>query len=122
MFPTRSELKRQIGMLRYQRGMNRMKVKEGCCDCATLFRNSMIDMLLIPLYYAWVRLEYGSLSDIRCESYLLESYTQFENNARTILQEQISMLREARVEMQAQRNLVLIDSLLKTYNKIQKII
>lgn len=108
-------------MLRYQRGMNRMKSQEQCCDCATLFRDSMIDMMLIPLYYAWVKLRYGTLGDIRCENYLLESYSQFANNAETILQDIITLLGKVRSKVHSQQNLVMIDSLLETFNKLQKI-
>lgn len=109
-------------MLRYQRGMNRIKSKERCCVIATLFRDSMIDMMLIPLYYAWVKLRYGTLGDIRCENYLLESYTQFANNAKAILQDLISMLGTVREKMSEKRNLVMIDSLLATYNKVLRIV
>lgn len=109
-------------MLRYQRGMNLMKSHEQCCDCATLFRDSMIDMMLIPLYYAWVKLRYGTLGDIRCENYLLESYTQFANNAKAILQDLVIMLGTVKEKMSDKRNLVMIDSLLATYDKVLRIV
>lgn len=122
MQPSKSEVKRQVGMLRYQRGMNQMKSQKQCCDCATLFRDSMIDMMLIPLYYAWMKLKYGTLSEIRCENYLLESYNQFVNNAKEILQDLIIMLRVLRKKMNEKRNIVMIDSLLVTYNKVLGIV
>lgn len=122
MQPSKSELKRQVGMLQYQRGMNQMKSQKQCCDCATLFRDSMIDMMLIPLYYAWMKLKYGTLSDIRCENYLLESYNQFVNNAKEILQDLVIMLGTVKEKMSDKRNLVMIDSLLATYDKVLRIV
>ena len=122
MCPSCFELKRQIGMLRYQRGMNQMGAPKQCCNSAALFRDSMIDKMLLPLYYAWTVLRYGSLSDIKCENYLMESYGQFADNAGAILQSLITMMENVRKQENEHQDLVMIDSLLITYRKIQKII
>lgn len=53
--------------------------------------NNLIDLLLLPLYYAWEKITHGDIKKLCIEGYLKKSYRKYKKNAEILTQE-ITML------------------------------
>ena len=55
---------------------------------------NILDMLLLPLYYMWEYLKYGTLEDVCFESYLKRSYRRFYLSAKSYIFLYVLMLKK----------------------------
>lgn len=55
---------------------------------------NILDMLLLPLYYMWEYLKYGTLEDVCFESYLKRSYQRFCLSTKSYIFLYVLMLKQ----------------------------
>ena len=55
---------------------------------------NILDMLLLPLYYMWEYLKFGTLEDVCFESYLKRSYRRFCLSAKSYIFLYVLMLKK----------------------------
>ena len=75
------------------------KIEMPDSQCATdLIKASgyvnILDMLLLPLYYMWEYLKFGTLEDVCFESYLKRSYRRFCLSAKSYIFLYVLMLKK----------------------------
>jgi hypothetical protein len=80
---------------------------------------NIIDMLLLPLYYAWEHLGFGKLEDVCFEKYLNRTYRRFCQAKDEYIRKMISLLSK----VSANRSLTheckqMVDSLIGIYTSI----
>lgn len=56
--------------------------------------SNIIDMLLLPLYYAWDKLGFGKLEDVCFETYLKNAYKLFCQSKDGYMSKMLSLLRK----------------------------
>ena len=80
---------------------------------------NIIDMLLLPLYYAWELFGFGKLEDVCFETYLSRTYKLFCQSKSSYIQEMVSLLRRASVKGGLAQNCKqMVDSLIAIYTSI----
>lgn len=79
---------------------------------------NIIDLLLLPLYYAWEHLNYGTLDEVRFETYLKKSYKRYCHSAKRYTREMVAILKRASSLGLSQETKTIIESLIKTYSII----
>ena len=58
---------------------------------------NIIDMLLLPLYYAWEKMGFGTLEEVRFESYLKKAYILFCHASVDYTRQMVTLLRKASI-------------------------
>ena len=79
---------------------------------------NIIDLLLLPLYYAWEHLNYGTLDEVRFETYLKKSYKRYCHSAKRYTRKIVTILNIASSGRLSQETQTIIESLIKTYNNL----
>ena len=80
---------------------------------------NIVDILLLPLYYAWERFGFGKLEDVCFETYLSRTYRLFCQSRYSYIRELISLLSRVSIRRGlAQKSKRLIDSLIEIYTSI----
>jgi len=82
---------------------------------------NIIDLLLLPLYYAWEHLNYGTLDEVKFETYLKKSYKRFRHSARRYTRKLVAVLIKASSRELSQETQKTIETLIKTYSIIKEI-
>lgn len=79
---------------------------------------NIIDMLLLPLYYMWEH-EYGTLEEVRFETYLMKAYTRYSLSTKNYTNQLMMILRKTSAKKElSQKTKSIVKSLLKTYSHI----
>lgn len=80
---------------------------------------NIIDMLLLPLYYAWDKYGFGKLEDVCFETYLNNAYLLFCQSKDSYLKKILSLLRKVSKKRDlSQGSMSIIGSLIKIYSSI----
>lgn len=56
---------------------------------------NIVDMLLLPLYYAWEHYGFGTLEEVNFEDYLSKAYLRFLHSAKNITLQIVLILEES---------------------------
>lgn len=114
----KEELYSQINTLKaYKKGMPDAR-------CATdLIKASgyvnIIDMLLLPLYYSWNRLGFGTLCDAGFEFYLNRAYCRFRDSIAVYTLQLLLLLKKvSSIKRLSNCCLALVKSLIGLYSEI----
>ena len=92
-------------------------------SCAIeLIRNTgyvnIIDMLLLPLYYQW-ELKFGTLEDVRFETYLKKAYERYCRSTKNYTTQIVQILKKISLRGGLSKDTkFIVNSLLETYSNI----
>ena len=93
-------------------------------SCAKeLIRNTgyvnIIDMLLLPLYYQWEQLKFGTLEDVRFETYLKKAYERYCQSTKKYTIQIVLILKKISLRRNLSKDTkTIVNSLLETYSNI----
>lgn len=79
---------------------------------------NIIDLLLLPLYYTWEHLNYGTLDEVRFETYLKKSYNRYCHSAKRYTRKLVAVLNKASYRGLSPEIKTIIESLIKSYSII----
>ena len=80
---------------------------------------NIVDMLLLPLYYTWEHSEYGTLAQVRFESYLANAYHLYSLSTKDYNKKIVCILEECSVQDNLSHDTKKqVISLLNTYSNI----
>ena len=80
---------------------------------------NIIDMLLLPLYYAWDKLGFGKLEDVCFETYLSKAYILFCQSRDSYINKMLSLLRKVSKKRDlSQGSMSIVGGLIKIYSSI----
>ena len=113
----------------YSQIMTLKTYKRGMLDpqCATELieisgYNNIIDMLLLPLYYSWIRLGFGTLEDVGFELYLCRAYRKYRESITGYTLQLLLLLKKvSTIERISNCCLALIKSLIVLFNELLSI-
>jgi hypothetical protein len=82
---------------------------------------NIIDLLLLPLYYTWEQLNYGTLDEVKFEPYLKKAYLRFLQSAKGYTLQIVMILKQAVLkEALSTETRSIIEALIKTYSTLNK--
>ena len=111
----------QIMSLKYN------KIEMPDSQCATdLIKASgyvnIMDMLLLPLYYSWDRLGFGTLGDVDFELYLNRAYSRFRDSIAVYTLQLLLLLKKvSSIKRLSNCCLALVKSLIGVFSEILSI-
>lgn len=80
---------------------------------------NIIDMLLLPLYYSWDRLGFGTLEDVDFELYLNRAYSRFRDSIAVYTLQLLLLLKKvSSIKRLSNCSLVLVKSLIGLFSEI----
>jgi hypothetical protein len=80
---------------------------------------NIIDMLLLPLYYTWEHLKYGTLEEVNFETYLVKAYTRYSLSTKKYKDQIVLILRKTSTQKDlSQETKSIVMSLLETYSDL----
>ena len=80
---------------------------------------NIIDMFLLPLYYAWDKLGFGKLEDVCFETYLSKAYILFCQSRDSYINKMLSLLRKVSKKRDlSQGSMSIVGGLIKIYSSI----